>query len=203
MLLKKLLDKKSPYLFFIKFLSCFFILYFFFPFYRGITGKGGKLYSAFLDDHFNIIKGLTNFLTGAARWVLEALHYTVNQPNYHTLRIGYLGGVSVNPSCLGWGVMSFWIAFVFANSGGARHKLKWMLLGIIFINVLNITRVVLIAVASHLHWKTITSLDNHQVFNVFSYACIFVLMHLYTQVQKKCDGMDFKRKQGKNSLTVV
>lgn len=201
--LRKILAKSSPYLFFIKFLCSFFILYGFFPFYRGITGKGGILYSPFLNDHFNIIKGLTSFLTGAAKSILEALHYTVNQPNYHTLRIGYIRGVSVNPSCLGWGVMSFWIAFVFANNGGPKHKFKWMLFGVISIGILNITRIVLIAIASHLQWKTITSLDNHQVFNVFSYACIFILMYLYTRTQKKYDRLDFKRKHEKNSLTTV
>ncbi len=199
----KLLYQKSPYLFFIKFLGCFFILYASFPFYWGITGKGGKMYSAFLDNHFNIIKGLTGFLTGAARSVLEALHYTVNQSNYHTLRIGHSAGVSVNPACLGWGVMSFWIAFVFANNGGWKHKLKWMICGTVFICILNIIRIALIALASHLHWKTITSLDHHQAFNVFSYGCIFILMYLYTRVQKKYEGIEFKRKQEKNSLSTI
>lgn len=199
----KLLHTNSPYLFFIKFLSCFLILYFFFPFYRGITGKGGKIYSAFLDDHFNIIKGLTGFLTGAAKWILEVLGYPVLQPDYHTLRIGYSGGINVNPACLGWGVMSFWTAFVFANNGTWKHKLKWIVLGLLFIFVLNISRIALIALAAHLRWKTITSFDHHQTFNIFSYGCIFILMYWYIRIQKKYEEIKLKGKRQNNEFSAV
>jgi exosortase/archaeosortase family protein len=178
-------------------------LYGFFPLYWAITGEGGKLYSPFLDHYFNIIKGLTTFLTGAARLVLQAFHYTVHQNNYHTLRIEYSKGISVNPSCLGWAVMSFWVAFVFANGGIWKHKLKWMMYGIASICILNITRIALIAAATHLRWKTIASLDHHQLFNVFSYCCIFILMYLYTRVQKKYEGNKLKPKQQKNKLSAV
>lgn len=201
--LNKLSGKNSPYLFFIKFLGCFFILYGFFPFYWGITGKGGKIYSAFLDNHFNIIKGLTGFLTGAAKGVLESLNYTVHQSNYHTLRISYSGGISINPTCLGWAVMSFWVAFVFANNGGWKHKVKWMIAGVASVCILNITRIALIALAAHLRLKTIILLDHHQTFNIFSYGCIFILMYLYIRVQKKYEGTKLKRKKEKKSLSWV
>jgi exosortase/archaeosortase family protein len=184
--------KSSPYLFIIKFLLCFFILYLFFPFYRGLTGIGGRLYSPFLDHHLNIIEGLTRFLTSASRFFLEALHYPVYQKNYHSLRIGQTRGINVNPSCLGWGIMSFWIAFVFADRGTWRHKLKWMMIGVAAIYLLNIIRITLIAIAIHLHWKTITSLDQHQMFNIFSYGCIFMLTYYYTRVQKKHEGTAYK-----------
>lgn len=203
MVLKKLTNKNSPYLFFIKFLLCFFILYLFLPFFLGITGEGGKIYSPFLDHHLNVIRGFTSFLKASSKYVLEALHYNVYQPDFHTLRIGYSSGINVNPSCLGWGVMSFWVAFVYANNGTGKHKLKWMMLGIVSICILNITRIVLIAVSGHLHWKTITSLDHHQTFNVFSYGCIFILMYLYTRSQKKYEGIERKRKQRNNKLSAV
>lgn len=201
-LIKKVFDKKSPYLFFIKFLLCFCILYLFFPFYWGLTGKGGTLYSAFLDDHFNIIKQLTVFLTGAAKWLLTSLNYTVYKPNYHTLLIGNFGGVSLNPDCLGWAVMSFWVAFVYANSGSFIHKFKWMLIGLISISLINIIRIALIAVATHLRWKTLTSLDHHQTFNVFSYGCIFIIMYWYIKIQKKQETFDLARKQSNPVITV-
>lgn len=195
--------KTSPYLFFIKFLTCFFILYFFFPFYWGVTGIGGKIYSPFLDAHLNIIKWLTRFLTGAARFFLEALQYTVYQKNYSSLRIGHTAGVNVNPSCLGWGVMSFWVAFIFANSGDWKHKLKWMVIGIASICILNITRIILITLAIHLRWRTITSLDHHQAFNIFAYGCIFILMFWYTKVQKKYEGIDYKQKQKRSPVSTI
>lgn len=198
--LKSLTDKNSPYLFLIKFLVSFFILYLFFPFYRGITGAGGKIYSPFLDHHVNIIRWFTGFLTGAARFILEALHYPVYQKDYHSLRIGYAGGVNVNPSCLGWGVMSFWVAFVYANPGAWKHKLRWIMIGIASVCILNITRIVLIVLAIHWRWHTITALDHHQTFNIFSYGCIFILIYWYIRFQKKYEGAMYKRK--KTNLSV-
>lgn len=199
----KLFDKKSPYAFLIKFLLCFFILYFFFPFYRGITGAGGKLYSPFLDSHFNIIRWLTGFLTGASRLMLEALHYPVYQKNFHSLSIAHTVGVNVNPSCLGWGVMSFWIAFVFANKGTLKHKLKWMFSGIFFICLLNIARITIITLAIHLHWQTVVSLDHHTAFNILSYTCIFIVMYWYLNIQNKYEETAYKRKQQTNKISTI
>lgn len=197
------MSKSSPYLFFIKFLLCFFILYLFFPFYRGITGVGGKMYSPFLDHHLNLVRGFSSFLTGCAKLILLALNFEVHQPDYHTLQIGYSSGIRVNPSCLGWGVMSFWAAFVYANYGSWKHKLKWMIYGILSICILNITRIALIAVATHLQWTPITSLDHHQTFNVFSYCCIFILMYLYIRFQKKYEGNIHRNKQQTNKLSSI
>ena len=197
------MPKSSPYLFFIKFLLCFFALYLFFPFYRGITGVGGKLYSPFLDHHLNLVHRFSSFLTGCAKLILQALKFDVHQPNYHTLQIGYSSGIRVNPSCLGWGVMSFWVAFVYANPGSWQHKLKWMAGGIASICILNITRIALIAVATHRQWRPVTSLDHHQTFNIFSYGCIFILMYLYTKVQKRYERNIFGNKQEKDKVSAV
>ena len=188
----KLLDKKAPYLFFIKFLSCFFILYFFFYFYWGVTGKGGAMFSPSLAENFNIIKGLSSFLTFSAKQVLELFSFNVHQMNFHTLRIDYSKGISVNPDCLGWGVMSFWVAFVFANPGRLQHKSIWMALGLTSVVLLNITRIVLIAISNHRHWKTISPLDHHQTFNILAYGFIFLLMYAYIRVQKKHEAIYLK-----------
>lgn len=200
---KKILYKNNAYVFLVKYLLCFFVLYFFFPFYRGITAAGGKLYSPFLDNHVNLVKWFTRFLTGSARLLLQALQYNVYQKDYKSLRIGFSGGVNVNPSCLGWAVMSFWVAFVFANPGDWKHKLKWMLIGVTSICALNITRIALIALANHLHWKTITLLDHHQTFNVVSYSFILILMYVYITFQKKYEGIDGRRKQQKHKLSGI
>ena len=192
MFYKNLSDKKSPYLFFIKFLFFFFLLYFFFPFYRGVTAPGGILYSPFLAEHFNIIEVFTRFLTNSSKLILENLRYKVFQPDYHTLRLGRSGGVNVNPSCLGWAVMSFWVAFIFANKGDWKHKLIWMITGIISICTINIIRISLVTISLHLHWKNFASLDHHQTFNLFSYGCIFILMYWYIRVQKKYEEIRHK-----------
>ena len=99
--------------------------------------------------------------------------------------------------------MSFWAAFIFANAEGPKNKFKWIITGIAFICILNITRIILIALATHLHWKTITSLDHHQTFNILSYGCIFILMYLYINAQKKYNRAKRKYRQQDNKLSTI
>lgn len=183
MLLKKTYSPKGDYSFLIKFIMSFSLLYLFFPMYRGITGEGGRMYVALLDTHFNIINGFTDFLTSSAGYLLGIFDYNVIQNDYRTLRINSSPGVIVNPSCLGWGVMSFWVAFVYANRGGVLRKFKWVLIGLAAIISLNISRIALITLSNYLHWSAVTSLDHHLTFNVASYLCIIALIFLYLKNQ--------------------
>lgn len=200
---KRLLKHNSPYLFLIRFLASFFSLYLFFPLYRGVVGEGGKIHSSFFETHFNLISGFTRFLIGSAKFVLEAFGYHLYQKDYHSLQIGYSRGISVNPSCLGWAVISFWIAFVFANSGSTKHRLRWMTGGVIVIVALNIVRIALITLANHLNWSPVTSLDHHQTFNLASYVCIAILILCYISVQKKYERHQFAGKQTGNRLSAI
>lgn len=174
-------NKKSPFLFFVKFLSAFTVLYFLFPLYWGLTGTGGKMYSPFLAKYFNLIEWFASFLTNCAEAILNILGYKTFQRQYNVLRIEQSRGIIVNPSCLGWGVMSFWFAFVFANEGTKMYKAKWIAVGLSTIITLNIFRIALIALANHLKWTTITGLDHHQTFNIASYGCVFILMFIFIQ----------------------
>ncbi|MCW3079593.1 MAG: hypothetical protein JWR87_1023 [Segetibacter sp.] len=188
--IKSILNKNPAYFFLLKFLFTFFTLYFFFPFYRGVIAPGGQIYFPYFESHFNLVTSLTSFLTCSAKFLLEAAGFDIFQNNYQSLRIGYSKGVTVNPSCLGWAVMSFWVAFVFANKGALQYKLKWMTFGLVAVFLLNITRIALIAVANHLNWQPITSLDHHQTFNVASYVCIAILIGWYISVQKKYERIN-------------
>jgi len=182
---KKLINTLTPYSFVIKFVFLFLFLYALFPFMRGITAPGGEMYFSFADTYLNVVRGLTTFLTSAAKGVLEMLQYHTNQRDYQTLRIESSRGVIINPTCLGWGVMSFWVAFVVANKGAWQHKLKWLAIGLGSILLLNIMRVAIIALANHLQWEAITSLDQHLFFNILSYCIIILMVIWFVTVQKK------------------
>ena len=201
--IKNVLNEGSPYSFIIRFLSFFLFLYFFFPFYRGLIAPGGTFYSSFLEENFNIVTGFTKVLTHSAKLILQVAGYDVILRDYHSLRIGYSRGISVNPSCLGWAVMSFWTAFVFANDGTVKHKAKWASLGITVIVLLNIIRIALIALANHLKWSTITSLDHHMTFNIASYACIIILVAVYIRIQKKYERTYIATKQTARLLSTI
>ena len=197
------LKSKSPYIFVVRFIGYFVIFYFFFPAYRGIVGQGGLVYSSFLENHFNIITGLTRILTNSANAILEILQYSTLQKNYHSLKIVNSPGISVNPSCLGWGVMSFWAAFTLANIGSIVFKLKWLLFGIISIMTLNITRIILIVLANHHKWSFISSLDHHLTFNIFSYLFIFLLTGFFIKNLGKYEMLEVNEKAKKYEISGV
>jgi exosortase/archaeosortase family protein len=116
------------------------------------------------------------------------MHYHTWQRDYQTLRIESSRGVVINPSCLGWGVMSFWAAFVVANKGSWKHKLKWVTIGLASIILLNIFRIAVLAVANHLQWASVTSLDQHLTFNILSYCIIILMVVWFVSIQKKYEA---------------
>lgn len=193
------IDKKTPYSFVIRFLGFFLLIYSIFPLYRGLVGPGGYVYSTFFDHYLNLIRGFTFILVQPAKAVLLLFDYEVVERNYHSLRIIGSPGISVNPSCLGWGVMCFWAAFIYANKGTLSHKWKWAIIGLSAIALLNISRIIFILLASHYRWPAITSLDYHQSFNLASYICIAILVLFYLRVQRKYDI----RYEGKASYHAV
>lgn len=174
-----------------------------FPMYRGIVSAGGKFHSPFFESHFNFITVFTKFLIASAKLLLKVAGFELYQKNYHSLQIGSSRGISVNPSCLGWAVNSFWCAFVFANSGSIKHKLKWIVTGVVLIETLNVLRIALITVANHLNWSPVTSLDHHQTFNLASYLCIGSMMLCYIRAQKNYERNELAAKKTDHLLSSV
>lgn len=162
--------------------------------YRGLVGQGGMLYSSFLDHHLNIITGLSEFLTSSSNVILEIFQYSTFQRNYYSLKITNSPGIIVNPSCLGWGVMSFWAAFTLAHISSLSFKVKWLLIGIVAIIILNISRIILIVLANHHKWNFISSLDHHLTFNIFSYLFIFLLIVFFIKHLKKYEMLEPNKK---------
>jgi exosortase/archaeosortase family protein len=183
-LVRRHIDKLAPYAFIIKFLFLFAFLYLLFPFFRGIVAPGGTFYSSFAQHYVNPVKGLTSFITSGARVVLEMLNYETLQRNYSTLRIASSRGIVVSASCLGWGVMSFWAAFVVANKGDWQHKLKWLVIGISSILLLNILRISMVALGNHFSWDTIIN-DHHLIFTILSYSLVILMILWFITVQNK------------------
>ena len=80
--------------------------------------------------------------------------------------------------CLGYGVMSFWIAFVVANKGTSIKKLKWLLGGLFLICLINVIRISLLLLAINFHWLT-PYFNHHTWFNIIAYLIIFILIYFY------------------------
>lgn len=156
----------------------FILLYYFNIFFMGITAPGNH-YSSFLDQNLNYIRGLRTTLLSAAAYILRGQGYSVFTSEF-TLHAYNVGGINVVYTCLGFGVMSFFTAFVIAWPGKSiKNKFLFLVFGLLGIQLLNLVRFILIT----LYWKKATlpfQIDHHTLFNGMLYAILLAALYFWT-----------------------
>src|SRR5829696_8907732 len=177
-------------LFMWRYLSKPFILYLFkfgglfSLFYFGtllIIGFSSKenLYSEFIDNYIDFVSPLRQSILQSAKVLFHIFGYTTTLSDEYTL--GLKGGHSVRMvySCVGYGVLSFWSAFVLSNHGNFLKKIIWLLFGWLLLWCLNVCRVFLLIIAINKAHQIPFGLDHHTLFNVVAYGFIFLLIYFY------------------------
>lgn len=169
--------QNPSYRFVFLFLSLFALFYYFNIFYMGLTAPG-NYYSQFLDDHLNYIQGFRVFLISVSAEILRIFGYEVFTSGT-TLHALNAGGVNVVYSCLGFGVMSFFVAFVIAwPQKSIQSKLLFIPVGLILIQILNIARFILIT----LFWRSNpykSIIDHHTLFNLILYVVLLATIYYW------------------------
>ena len=150
----------------------------------GITTPGGY-YLAFADRYLDYISGLRYLLLHTSKGLLSLLGFDVYLKDGYTIKMVNGRGVQVVYSCLGYGLLSFWIAFIIANKMAFRSMLKMMMGGVLVIFLLNVFRISLMLISVNKHWPSLLNLDNHTWFNIVAYGAIFCMMYLFDRSQKK------------------
>ena len=167
----------DPYLrFVVFFIALYFLLYYFNEFYIGITAKGG-LYSAFLDEHLNYIRWWRRFYLESSAGILRWFNYTVLTNETDLMVVGK-GGIRLVYSCLGYGVMSVFAAFCLTFPSPFKHRYGFLALGVIFIQLMNILRFVLLS----LYWDRrhpLFGMDHHDLFNLVIYLLLIGICYLW------------------------
>lgn len=177
--ISKLFD--VPY--FVRFIGIFVILYFFNLFYIGITSKGGGFYSPFLDHYLNYIVWFRNSILYTSNFIAHLFGLPSYVADLYTLK-AYDLSVTMVYSCLGLGIMSFWIAFILADNTGWQKKLSWGITGIVFIWLINCFRVALLLLALKNNWQVNKYMDHHDLYNIVSYLLILLLIYFYYKKTK-------------------
>jgi exosortase/archaeosortase family protein len=88
-------------------------------------------------------------------------------------------------SCIGYGVMSFWAAFIIVNKGSWKKKFLWVVSGWIAIWCINVVRLSLLILAINKNWQMPLGLDHHTWFTIAAYILIFILIYFYDRSSKK------------------
>ncbi len=171
------LDKNFVW-FVVKFLSLFGLFYFGTLLVIGLASPGGS-YSKFVDEYFDYVTWISKSLVNGTRGLLQIFGIDTYTAPRFVIRIVGGTGVRIAYDCVGYGVMSFWLAFVVAASNHWKRKIIWVLVGWIVLWFINIIRIALLLVAYNKHWKMPLGIDHHTWFNIVAYGAIFTMMYLF------------------------
>jgi len=174
----------SPIKFVFTFLFLFLCFYYFNILFFGITSPGSH-YSPFLATHLNYIQGLRGLLLNVSSWLLNLLGYTSIYNNTELLVAGK-GVLVLIYSCLGFGLMSFFSAFIIAYPKKLKNKIIFLITGNLTIQLLNITRFVLLAI----FWNKQASriIDHHAIFNIILYVVIMISLYFWVRHNDDATG---------------
>jgi exosortase/archaeosortase family protein len=167
----------------IRFLLIFSILYFGTEALIAATAPGG-LYLEFIDKHLNYVAWLRKGLLMGSKGLLSIFGIHSEIEGKYLLRMENGNAVRLVYSCLGYGLMSFWAAFVIANSVRVKKSIYWILIGCLLITFINICRISLLLVAVNRHWEIPLRVDHHTLFNIFAYILILLLMYFFHKNSK-------------------
>ena len=148
-----------------------------------ITAPGGY-YSEFLHKYFDYITLMRNGLMHSSQFFLALLGFKATIADTYWLMMGNGSGVHIGYDCLGYGVISFWLAFIFANKVTAAKKTKWIIGGVIVIWIINVLRISLLLLAIDRNWTAFFNVNNHTVFNIVAYAAIFIMIYFFDRSEK-------------------
>lgn len=167
----------------IKFAIIFCILYFGTLAWIGLAAPGGY-HSSFIENYLDYVSWIKMSLISATGFILSLFGVdTITEPGF-LIRFTGGRGVIIAMDCVGYGVYSFWIAFVAANSGQVGRKIKWILIGVLSLWVINVIRITLFLTAINKGWPMPLGLDHHTWFNIFAYLLIFIMIWWYDRTEK-------------------
>ena len=166
----------------ISFLVLFLTFYGFNLGYIGITSPGG-LYFPFLDEYFNYIALWRNLYIAAAAKILELMGYVAYTTDI-SLKVQGHSGFRLVYSCLGYGIMSCFSAFVLAFPKPLRSRLIFLFIGLSLILSLNLCRLILIPLFYNPQ-IAILPINHHDIFNYGLYAAILFITYKWTCRSKK------------------
>ena len=169
----------------ILFIISFLFLDYFFKGFISITDKTSDNFIPFIYEYFNIVKGYRNILLQGTRLFLESLSYTSQVHDNYFIQINNRNQVQLVYSCLGFGVISFWISFILTNLGSLFFKTIWTIGGIIALTLSNILRMSLILISGYWKYNSLLPFDHHTTYNIYSYLLIFILMWRYLKALNK------------------
>lgn len=176
--MKNLITDKKLWLYLLKFGGIFCLLYYGTLAVIGLAAPGGY-HSPFIEKYMDYISFIKISLMWMTGFILSLFSIDTHTEPGYLLRITGARGVIIAMSCVGFGVYSFWAAFVAANRGSWKKKLLTILAGVLALWFINVIRITLFLVAINKDWPMPLGLDHHTWFNIAAYTMILLMIIWY------------------------
>ena len=141
---------------------------------------------------------LTLKVVNATVLALNLLDYNA-EAKHIMVQINGQDVIFVYHACNGMVLMALFTGFIIAFPGPFQKKLFFIPAGILLINLVNILRVVGLALNAY-HYQDTLSFNHKYTFTIIVYAAIFALWMLwvkqYSGLNKKVDASDYKKRSG-------
>jgi len=176
---------RKALIFIVKFILLFLLFYFGTLALIGIASPG-DYYSPFVAKYLDYVSFIKYSLMKGASVVASLFGYsTIEEPGF-ILRVKSGLEIFIARDCVGFGVMSFWAAFILATKmESSRRKIIWLFSGLLLLWVINVLRIGLFLVARNRGWDMPLSLDHHTWFTIFAYGAIFGMIYIFEKVESK------------------
>ncbi len=167
-------NRVSSFKFIMKFTVAFCLIYGLNILFISLVSPGG-IYLHWLDQHFNYIRAWREFNISSCAIILKKTGHQVKTTSIGLTVTGY-SGFRLIYSCLGYGIMSCFAAFIIAFQKPKKTKFVVLITGLTAIQLLNISRLALIA----RFYKGSLPCDHHLLFNISIYLFITVFIYKWT-----------------------
>ncbi len=164
--------------FIVLFISSFLLCYYAAQFITGLAVPGG-IYSPFAEKYFNIAAWLRTSLILASKGLLAIFGIDTIRTSDYILRVPDAKGIRIVYACLGFAVMSFWVAYVLATTAAIKNKVVCFFAGLFLLWGINVIRISLVLVAANKGWQFPFGINHHTWFNIIAYVAIFAMMYFF------------------------
>lgn len=132
--------------------------------------------TSFILGYFAFIPWIV-FLFSAAQKILSLLN--VDAVVQSTLMIGENGSMFMAKGCLGFGTLFIFAAIVYLTGKDKKKTWFYIIGGLIFLNIVNIIRFVLLFIHIQKHGTYVLSIDLHDLYNYIIYGLVFLMWILW------------------------
>ena len=118
--------------FIVIFAAVFTLCYYGALFFVGVVVPGGT-YSPFIEKYLNVTAWLRTSLMNGSKLLLSLFGTQTFREGEYVLRSANGKGIRLSYDCLGFGVMSFWAAYIVATMTVPAKKIWWFFGGLFLI----------------------------------------------------------------------